>query len=112
MVRHENSLSINNLTNAGDVIGLIVMLVLIGVIDGPVIASIASFASPWYPVEERGRIVSVIFMGVNVSKWYNDLHFNGQSTKLSSAFANVFNFGSCYDFRRLVLLPHMLLELL
>lgn len=50
----------------GDAGGLIFSQVLIGFLQGPLIPAISSFSAGWFPIEERGRMISIIFMGVNV----------------------------------------------
>lgn len=40
--------------------------ILIGFLHGPVVACVSSLSVAWYPVETRGRAVSIIFMGSSV----------------------------------------------
>lgn len=48
--------------------GLIATQVLLGILQGPLIPAISSFSAAWFPVEERSRTISVIFMGINVGE--------------------------------------------
>lgn len=50
----------------GEARGLIAALALAGFLHGPLIPAVSSFTSRWFVTEERGRIVSFIFMGLNV----------------------------------------------
>lgn len=50
----------------GDSTGLIIVRVLIGLSQGIIPPSIASFAVQWFPVEELGRTCSIVYMGINV----------------------------------------------
>lgn len=52
--------------------GLIVTQVLLGFLQGPLIPAISSFSAGWFPVEERSRTISIIFMGINVRKCHVD----------------------------------------
>lgn len=52
----------------GDATGMIVTRIAYGFLQGPLIPCIASIQIAWFPVEERGRINSIIFTGINVRK--------------------------------------------
>lgn len=52
----------------GGAIGLLVTRVLIGLLQGPVLPSVATLSITWFPVEERGRANSIAMMGINVRK--------------------------------------------
>lgn len=52
----------------GDSSGLIAMRVLYGILQGPLTSSVGTFSVAWFPVEERGRFNSIIFVGINVFK--------------------------------------------
>lgn len=60
----------------GDATGLIISRVLFGFLQGPLVPSIAYFAVAWFPIEERGRVSAVCFIGVNVSQMSNFQHKN------------------------------------
>lgn len=53
---------------AGDAIGLIISRILYGFLQGPLMPCVAYFSVAWFPIEERGRVSSVFYIGVNVSK--------------------------------------------
>lgn len=57
---------IDFIQHTGDSAGLIAALLTVGFLQGPLLPAVSSIAAAWYPIEERGRIVSVIFMGINV----------------------------------------------
>lgn len=50
-------------------------ILVVGFMQGPLIPAVSSFAAPWFMTEERGRIVSIVFMGVNVGKKPTKFHF-------------------------------------
>lgn len=54
--------------STGDAAGLIIARVLYGFLQGPLVPSVAYFAIAWFPIEERGRVSSVSFIGINVSE--------------------------------------------
>lgn len=61
--------NIDNLTCiTGDSGGLIAAILVVGFMQGPLIPAVSAFAAPWFMTEERGRIVSIVFMGINVGK--------------------------------------------
>lgn len=50
----------------GEAAGLIVTRILIGFLQGPVVACMSSLTVAWFPVEQRGRAVAIITMGTSV----------------------------------------------
>lgn len=59
--------------HTGDSGGLIAALLIVGFLQGPLIPAVSAFAAPWFMAEERGRIISIIFMGINVSRTSNEI---------------------------------------
>lgn len=70
----------------GDASGLIAALLIAGFLQGPLIPAISSFAAPWFPTEERGRVISIIFMGVNVCKKFNKILHHQNKNKRKTNF--------------------------
>lgn len=52
----------------GDSSGLIATRVLYGILQGPLTSAVGTFSVGWFPIEERGRFNSIIFVGINVFK--------------------------------------------
>lgn len=50
----------------GEAYGLIAVRFLIGFLQGPLHPAVSTFAVAWYPMEQRGRYCSVVFIGVSV----------------------------------------------
>lgn len=55
--------------HTGDVYGLIATRVILGFVQGPAFPSFAAFIVPWYPVEQRGSLCSIGYIGVSVRKF-------------------------------------------
>lgn len=58
------------LFQTGDATGLIISRILFGFLQGPLFPSVAYFAVTWFPIEERGRVSAVSFIGINVRKLF------------------------------------------
>lgn len=50
----------------GDFYGLIATRVVLGLVQGPVFPCLASFIVPWYPVDQRGKLCSIGYIGISV----------------------------------------------
>lgn len=50
----------------GDVYGLIATRVILGLVQGPVFPCLSSFVVPWYPVDQRGKLCSIGYIGISV----------------------------------------------
>lgn len=52
----------------GDYYGLIATRVILGLVQGPTFPCLSAFVVPWYPVEQRGRLCSIGYIGISVFK--------------------------------------------
>lgn len=50
----------------GDYYGLIATRVILGFVQGPTFPCLSAFVVPWYPVEQRGRLCSIGYIGISV----------------------------------------------
>lgn len=55
-----------SLWNSGDFYGLIANRVALGLVQGPVFPCLAAFIVPWYPVDQRGKLCSIGYVGISV----------------------------------------------
>ncbi|XP_055326920.1 sialin-like [Sitodiplosis mosellana] len=49
----------------GDSNGLIATRVILGFVQGPTFPCLAAFVVPWYPIEQRGRLLSIGYIGIS-----------------------------------------------
>lgn len=51
---------------SGDEYGLIATRVILGLVQGPIFPCLSAFIVPWYPIEERGTLCSMGYIGISV----------------------------------------------
>lgn len=59
-------LSVLSLWISGEVNGLIATRVILGLVQGPVFPCFSAFIVPWYPVDQRGKLCSIGYIGISV----------------------------------------------
>lgn len=55
--------------NLGDAAGLIVLRISLGAVQAGFFPAVATMLSAWVPINERGRIGSLVYCGIPVSKY-------------------------------------------
>lgn len=52
---------------SGEEYGLIATRVILGLVQGPIFPCLSAFVVPWYPIEQRGTLCSMGYIGISVA---------------------------------------------